>query len=203
MGLHQIASESIRFTVNGKKTIIRYYQCPEGNRVCQFNKLDETSKQMIHEKLTESQAIVGGTNFFLTLLEDIRQSKPSPLLSKRCEYKTQHAILTWNKAIFKENLQLLGTAIQTRTIDKDGKHQAILPDDTSDKNYKNLLNMLRSLKPLVFSLRSSDPKEDKILTFSPFEIQGETTRINLLFAAVFFCHPDFAKEALKYKARES
>ena len=161
--------------------------------MCDFNNLDDAAKSAYHKQLTKCADAFGGTNFFLQLLEAIRKTKPHPLTAKHSEFRFSRGIVKWEKVIFKDKFTLL-TAIRV-TENEDGN---LLPAE-DDKSYKKVMNLLRTLQPIVFEVFPKNQKDGEGFSFHAFDIvDKEITRINPVFDALFFCSVDTIKKVLSY-----
>ena len=101
--------------------------------------------------------------------------------------------ITWNKAIFNDKLQLLLKARQN-----ESKQDNLLPNK-DEKNYKKVLNVVRTLKPIVFQVKPADPQDGSGFFFQAFNIIDENkTKLNPVFDALFFCSIDTVKKVLNY-----
>ena len=161
--------------------------------MCNFNELSDEEKKIHHEKLLQCANNFGGKNFFLQLLEAIRETKPHPLTASNSEFSIELGTITWNKVIFNDKLQLL---IKARV--NESKQNNLLPDKEV-KSYKKILNVVRTLKPIVFNVKPADKESGSGFYFQPFEmIDEETTKLDPLFDALFFCSIDTVKKALNY-----
>ena len=166
--------------------------------MCNFNNLDTAAKTAYHNQLLKCAESFGGVNYFLQLLEAIRKTKPHPLSAKHCEFRFSRGIVKWDKVIFKDKLTLL-TAIRVSENDDDN----LLPPE-EDKRYKKVLNLLRTLQPVEFTVLPKNNKDGEGFTFHAFDvIDKETTRINPVFDAVFFCSVDTIKKVLTYAPKAS
>lgn len=164
--------------------------------MCDFSNLDETQKQAYHEKLLHCANRFGGKNFFLQLLEAIRETKPHPLTAKNSEFAFPLGSIKWNKVIFNDKLQLL---LKVRL--GESKRGNLLPEET-DKSYKKVLNLVRTLKPVVFTVKPECKEDGSGFFFQPFEVIDEhTTRLNPVFDALFFCSIDTVKKVLNYEPK--
>jgi len=164
--------------------------------MCDFNTLDDESKLSYHHRLTAAAKAFGGTNFFLQLLEAIRATTPHPLVAKNSEFNFPIGSIKWNKVIFQDKLTLL---MKIRIEQKEDDN--LLPSK-DDKQYKKVLNLVRTLKPLTFTVKPENPEDGDGFTVHPFAIIGETTTtLNPLFDALFFCSVDTVKKILNYKPR--
>ena len=164
--------------------------------MCDYNSLSEEEKLHYHNLLLEAAEKFGGKNFFLHLLEAIRETKPHPLIAANRTFSMELGEIKWNKTIFKDKLQLLQ---QVRL--EEGQRNNLLPE-VSDKRYKKVLNLVRTLRPIVFHVKPADKENGPGFFFQPFEVIDEqTTRLNPLFDALFFCAIGTVKKLLNYEAR--
>lgn len=163
--------------------------------MCDFNTLSDEEKKMHHEKLLECANKFGGKNFFLHLLEAIRETKPHPLTNGHMAFEIELGTVTWNKVIFNDKLQLLLKARQN-----ESKQDNFLPLK-EEKNYKKILNVVRTLRPIVFHVKPAHSEDGPGFFFQPFDVIDEhKTKLNPVFDALFFCSVDTVKKVLNYKA---
>jgi len=161
--------------------------------MCDFNALTEEEKRHYHTLLLEASEKFGGKNFFLHLLEAIRESKPHPLVASNREFAMELGQIKWNKVIFNDKLQLLQ---KVRT--KESEQGNLLPEEEA-KNYKKVRNLVRTLKPIVFHVKPASKENGSGFFFQPFDVIDEkTTRLNPLFDALFFCAISTVKKILNY-----
>jgi len=166
--------------------------------MCDFNNLDENEKEKYHKMLNECAESFGGVNFFLQLLEGIRKQKPHPLTAKHSEFKFSRGHIRWEKVIFKDKLTLL---LKVRV--NESKNGNLLPSK-DDKNYKNVMNLIRTLNPIEFVVTPKNLNDGEGFSFHAFDkIDEETTRLNPIFDAMFFCSVDTIKKVLSYTPREA
>jgi len=164
--------------------------------MCDFNTLSDEEKLHYHTLLLDAAQKFGGKNFFLHLLEAIRTTKPHPLVAANREFTMELGQVKWNKVIFNDKLQLLQ---KVRT--KESEQQNLLPDEDAG-NYKKVLNLVRTLKPIVFHVKPANKEDGPGFFFQPFDVIDEkTTRLNPLFDALFFCAVDTVKKVLNYEPR--
>jgi len=164
--------------------------------MCDFNTLSDEEKKLNHEKLLQCANNFGGKNFFLQLLEAIRETKPHPLVAGNSEFNIELGSIKWNKVIFNDKLQLL---LKART--NESKQDNFLPD-SKGKNYKKILNVVRTLKPIVFHVKPAQKEDGPGFFFQPFDvIEEKTTKLNPVFDALFFCSVDTVKKILNYEAK--
>jgi len=164
--------------------------------MCDFNTLSDEEKLRYHTLLLETAQKFGGKNFFLHLLEAIRDTKPHPLTAANRTFTMALGEIKWNKVIFNDKLQLLQ---KVRT--KESEQENLLPD-VHAKNYKKVLNLVRTLKPIVFHVKPADKEDGPGFFFQPFDVIDEkTTRLSPLFDALFFCAIGTVKKILNYEPR--
>jgi hypothetical protein len=165
--------------------------------MCDFNSLDEAAKSALHQQLTQCVESFGGQNFFLKLLEEIRRSKPHPLTANNSEFRSSRGTVKWNKVIFKDKFTLF---VETRT--GEGERGNFLLDET-DKKYKKVLNLVRTLAPVTFEVKPKNLKDGEGFGLKAFDrIDEKTTRINPLFDILFFCSVDTAKKVLNHVPKQ-
>ena len=161
--------------------------------MCDFNALTAEEKKLYHDKLLQCANNFGGKNFFLQLLEAIRQTKPHPLTAGNSEFRIELGSIKWNKVIFNDKLQLL---LNARV--NESKQDNFLPDQ-NEKNYKKILNVVRTLKPIVFHVKPVVKEDGPGFFFQPFDLIDENkVKLNPVFDAVFFCSVDTVKKVLNY-----
>ncbi len=166
--------------------------------MCDFNNLDDANKLKYHEQLTECAMAFGGKNFFLQILEAVRKTKPNPLMAKSCEFRFSHGSIKWNKVIFQDKLLLL-----TKIRVNESKNGNLIPKQ-NDKSYKNIMNLVRTLRPIEFQVKPKQRKDGDGFTLQPFDVIDEnTTRLNPVFDAIFFCSIDTVKKVLNYAPKVS
>ena len=164
--------------------------------MCNFNELSDEEKKIHHEKLLQCANNFGGKNFFLQLLEAIRETKPHPLTASNSEFSIELGTISWNKVIFNDKLQLL---IKARV--NESKQDNLLPDKEV-KQYKKILNVVRTLKPIIFNVKPAETDSGPGFYFQAFDVvDNEKTKLDPLFDAVFFCSIDTVKKALNYEPK--
>jgi len=161
-----------------------------------FSALDDSEKTLNHTKLLECATAFGGVNSFLTLIEELRKTKPHALLAKDCEFRCHLGTIKWNKVIFEDKLNLL---LKARL--GESKKGNLLPDK-DDKAFKNVLNLVRALKPIEFVAKRKNIKDGEGFSLNAVDIKSdEVTRINPLFDALFFSSIDTVKKVLNYETK--
>jgi hypothetical protein len=161
-----------------------------------FNNLPDEQKAHYHEKLHEYAQRIGGVNFLLQLIEGIRETSPHPLTASSKELVLNSVKLKWNKVIFNDNLQLL-----IKTYENGGKGGNLLPKKEA-KGFKKTLNLLRMMKPIIFTVMPAHREDGSGFIFQPFEIVSETnTKLNFIFEILFFTSVANTKEILNYQVK--
>ncbi len=164
--------------------------------MCDFNLLTDEEKKLYHEKLLQCANNFGGKNFFLQLLEAIRVSKPHPLVAGNSQFDIELGTIKWNKVIFGDKLQLL---LKARV--NESKQDNFIPKP-DEKNYKKILNVVRTLKPIVFHVKPAHKEDGQGFYFQPFDVESENkVKLNPVFDAVFFCAVSTVKKILNYEAK--
>lgn len=160
-----------------------------------FNKLDETTKQKLHDETSSNANSIGGKNFFLQMIEDIKKEKPSPLLNKSGSFHFSKGKVTLTKSMFKDTHTLLFDAI--RREEKSGD----MLTGVSPKEYKSVMNMMRTLSRVQISVDSKDEEHITGFTFDILDTTEEKkTKVSFMFKLIFFYSVDEAKKALNYEA---
>lgn len=158
--------------------------------------MSSEEKGIYHKKILGYANNFGGKNFFLNLLEAIRETKPHPLISADSKFEIDLGTIKWNKVIFNDKLQLL---LKARV--NESEQDNFLPN-IKDKKYKKILNVVRTLKPIVFQITPRDTTVGKGFFIQPFDvIDKDKTKLNPIFDAIFFCSVDSIKKALNYEAK--
>ena len=162
--------------------------------MCDFNNLSEEEKLKFNLLLVETAQKLGGKGLFLQLLEAIRERKPHPIISGESTFRFAKANIAWNKVVFNDKLTLL---LKTRI--NESKQGNFLPHKDS-KQYKKVLNLVRTLSPIVFEVQ---PKEMDSFTINAFDkIDDDVTLLNPIFDAIFFCSISTIKKILNYEKRD-
>jgi flagellar biosynthesis/type III secretory pathway chaperone len=161
-----------------------------------FHTLNESDKKQHHDKILNLANNFGGQNYFLQLLESIREEKSHPLTASNHIFNIELGSISWNKVIF---TQTLNTLIKARI--NEGKQDNLLPKE-NEKNHKKVLNMIRTLKPIVFQVKPSNTNEGKGFFFQAFDITSkEKIKLNPTFDTLFFSSIESVKKVLQYKPK--
>jgi hypothetical protein len=161
-----------------------------------FNSLPDEQKEHYHEKLHAYAQRAGGVNFLLQLIEGIREASPHPLTATHRELSLSTIKLKWNKVVFNDKLQLL---IKIR--ENGGKGGNLLPKKEA-KGFKKALNLLRMMKPIIFTVMPAHREDGDGFIFQPFEIVSDSnTKLTFIFEILFFSSIGNVKEILNYKKK--
>ena len=112
-----------------------------------YNSLDDETKEHLRKQINDCAQSLGGKNYFLQLLEAIRAEHHHPLMAKDLSFRFNHGIVKWKKVIFKDKVQLLIKLLKNSEINEN------LMPKKGDKNYKTIMNLLRTLGPMKFKIR--------------------------------------------------
>jgi len=157
-----------------------------------YNSLDNSTKQNLKEQITNCAFEIGGKNHFLSLIEEIREERIHPLLSKDASFRFSHGLVKWGKVIFKDKVDLLVT------ITKDREKNKNLMLKKGDKNYKTIMNFLRTLGPITFEVQPKNKKDGDGFNLKAFDIVDEnTSHLNFMFDVVFFLPLYIVKKLFK------
>jgi len=164
--------------------------------MCDFHTLTDEEKKLHHEKLLHCANNFGGKNFFLQLLESIRETKPHPLISRNSEFSMDLGTIKWNKVIYNDKIKLL---LKARV--NESKQDNFLPNP-NEKNYKKILNVVRTLKPIVFHVKPAKKEDGSGFFFQTFErIDENKTKLNPVFDTLFFCSVATVKKVLNFEQK--
>jgi len=159
-----------------------------------YDSLTNEQKQQLQQTLEDYASKLGGTNALLTLIENIKDTKPNPLLNKTASFKYKDGTITWEKSIYKDTLTTLFNAI--RHEDKTGD----ILKDLSPKDYKNTMTMMKILKPITIKIKPNDETLEG-LEFPILDTSvAKNTKISYLFKTIFFYNVGSTKKAINFKA---
>jgi hypothetical protein len=161
-----------------------------------FNTLPDTTKASLHEAFVNAANSVGGQNFFLKMIEDVRAEKPNPLLNKSGSFHYSKGRISLSKSLFKETFSLLFDAI--RREEKKGD----MLNGIEPKEYKAVMNMMRALSKTTITVTPKDEAHGTGFSFTILDTSAQKqTKVTFMFKAIFFYHLDEAKKALKYETK--
>ena len=145
-----------------------------------YDSLDHGKKQDLKNQLIKYATLFGGKNHFLCLIEALRLAHPHPLMAKGACFRFNKGIIKWEKVIFKEKVNLLITLIR----DNDWNNN-LMPKE-GHRNYKTIINLLRTIGPMKFEVRPKNSKDGDGFILRPIEIiDNNTCRINFMFEVLF------------------
>ena len=163
--------------------------------MCDFNNLTDEEKLHFHTLLMTAANNYGGINFFLQLVEALRDASPHPLTSRHQDFLFDLGDLRWGKTIFNDKVQLIKETRLNRS-----KEESFLPA-IEEKKHKKILNLIRTLDPITFSVRPNLRDEGEGFDFKAFETdEKKNVTLTPLFEALFFCSLDTVKKILNHKA---
>lgn len=159
-----------------------------------FNNLSNEEKENLQQRLLNCANNFGGQNFFLQLIEELRNNPTHPLCSRHQDFLSEFGTIRWGKTIFNDKVQLTE---QLRSLrDETGN---ILPEK-GDKKYKRVFNLIRTLQPITFSVRPNLREDGEGFDFPAFEqIDENRTILNPIFEALFFSSIENIKKVLNHK----
>jgi hypothetical protein len=159
-----------------------------------FSDLPQAVQSKIHEELLASATALGGKNFLLQLIEDIKKEPEVPLILKERHFSFSKGFVQWNKSLYKDTVALLFDFMVKEEADEDFIAR-LKPKD--QKRYKNLF---KTLSPVILTIKPKNIKDGEGFSFAIVERSAsKESEVRLLFKALFFYHISFAKEALSYE----
>lgn len=158
-----------------------------------FNNLTTEAKESLHKEIVSNAMSVGGKNFFIQMIENLRAYKRNPLLGSSQVFQSERVKISWSKAIYEKNLKALLNAIKRE--DRDGD----MIEGLEGREYKETMNMMRTFKPIEFKIepKSSEDREGFKLSILDTS-ESRKTKISLMFKVIFVYNIEFAKKALSY-----
>jgi len=158
-----------------------------------FTDLSTEEQEAFHKELSACTEKLGGRNFLLQLIEDVKAEKESPLTSKEKRFSFSKGSVQWNKSIYKDTLDLLFKAI-ARSEREEGFMEGL-----KEREQKRMENMLKTLSPVSLQIKPANAEDGEGFAVSIVQrVEGKTSNITLLFRTLFFYNVDFAKKALGY-----
>jgi len=156
-----------------------------------YNSLDDVAKADLKKQLEECAQAIGGKNYFLQLLESIRDTRPHPLMAKNARFQFSQGNVKWQKVIYKDKVHLLIKLLG------DNQTTGNLMPKKGDKGFKTVMNLLRTLGPMKFEVKPKNKVNGDGFILHPFErTDNKTTHLNYMFDAVFFMPMHIVKKVL-------
>ncbi len=166
--------------------------------MCNFNKQNDDTKAFIHLLMQKCAEAVGGANFLLGLIEAMKEKKPNALIYSACKIDSKELTIKWNKIVFKDKFDILEEIVRSHKSSENQDFNLLKND--SLKKQKKILNMVKTLTPIEFTVVSKGTQGHEGFTFKIFEtVEEGYVKINPIFAAMFFCSTEYMKKALKYE----
>jgi len=158
-----------------------------------FNNLSHDEKLDLQKLLESNIEKIGGKFNFLTMLEDIRESKKHPLCNKTGKLHFKSGTITWDKHIFEDKINLL----KQISINCPDNNLLLIE---KEKLKKQLLNTIKTMVNLEFVVKNKNKKDGIGFCFKAFHIVNEDNiEFNPLFQIIFFDSINISKTILKYK----
>jgi len=165
--------------------------------MCNFDKQNDDTKLLIHLFMKKSADALGGTNFLLKLIESMKEQKPNALIHKNRFIKSDEATIEWNKTVFKDKFDVLEEIIRFHKSSEETNFNIL--ENESAKKAKKILNMVRTLSPVEFTITPLGRSEHGGFNFKVFDkVEDNFASLNPIFVAMFFCSTEFTKKALKH-----
>ena len=165
--------------------------------MCNFNKQNEDTKLLISLFMQKAAQNVGGNNFLLLLIEAMKLKKPNALMLKECQVASNNTIIKWNKKVFKDKFEVIEEIVTLHRSSQNPDFNILNHENT--KKRKNILNMVKTLAPIEFTVTPQNPNDGGGFNFKVFDnISDDNVQFNPIFVAMFFCSIEFTKKSLKY-----
>ena len=154
-----------------------------------FTDLSEKQKTQLHEEITTHAKSIGGEKIFLQMIEDIRKDGGVELLGdKSTKFRFNGGNMSWSKYIYQDTFALFLKAL---------KSEGDMFDGLKVKQQKSVLNMLKTLKPVIIRIKPKNMKDGEGFTLSIVETDNkDKASISLMFKIVFVYDEEFAKKLL-------
>lgn len=166
--------------------------------MCNFSKQSADTKALIHLLMKKCAEAVGSPNFLLGLVEAMKEKKPNALIVTACKVDSKELKISWNKIVFKDKFDILEEVVRSRKSSENQEFN-ILENDSLKKK-KKIINMVKTLAPVEFTVIVKNSPEPAGFNFKIFEkIEENYVTVNPIFAAMFFCSAEYMKKALKYE----
>ena len=155
-----------------------------------FNNLEHEEKLEIQKLVFDCMEKIGGRNYFLGMIESVKEAKQHPLLNKTSKCHFENGTIQWGKEIYKDKVITLKNMLIEN--DKDN-----ILDCSDEKMKKNINNVVKTLGKLEFTIKT---KETEGFTFKPFNtISADNVELDPLFQIIFFDSLNNTKRILTYK----
>ena len=166
--------------------------------MCNFDKQNEASRAFLSLFMKKSAEALGGVNFLLNLIETMKTNKPNALLAKNKYIKSSEATIQWQKVVFKDKFDILEEVVRSHKSSEEPNFNIL--ENESAKKAKKILNMVKTLAPIEFTITVNGLNDNEGFNFKIFDkVEDDYVSVNPIFVAMFFCSIDFTKKALAYK----
>jgi len=150
--------------------------------------LSDKQKSQLHDEITSYAKNIGGEKVFLQMLEDIREEGVELLADRSTKFRFNGGNMSWNKYIYKDTFTLFLDAL---------KSEGDMFDGLKAKKQKSILNMLKTLKPVIIKVKPKNMKDGEGFTLSIVETDNkDKATISMMFKIVFVYPVEFAKKLL-------
>jgi hypothetical protein len=164
-------------------------------KLMNFKKLTKEQQENLYTEFLSSATSLGGKNRFLKMVESVKIETESPLLNKERNFKFSNGKISWNKSIYKDTLHLLHNSMKKE--EKDGD----IFIDLNPKDYKAVMNMVRTLKPIQITFQPKNYEDGNGFILAILDTsENRKTKVTTLFKAIFLYHIAFIKEVLSFKS---
>jgi hypothetical protein len=156
-----------------------------------FKDLSDKNKQQLQSEMLSHAKSIGGEDIFLNMIRDVQAEGIELLSDRSTKFRFEGGNMSWNKYIYKDTFALFVEALDM---------QGDMFDGLKAKKQKSMLNMLKTLKPVIIRVKPKNMKDGEGFTLSIVEtdIKDKAT-ISLMFKIVFIYSEEVAREILKYK----
>ena len=155
-----------------------------------FNKLSHEEKLEVQKLVVDCMDRLGGRNYFLAMIEDIKEAKQHPLLNKTSKFHFKYGTISWGKEIYKDKV----VAIKNMLIKYSDDNILAIKDE---KLQKEIRNSIKTMGKLIYTISIKDGNE---YTFNSFNtISEDNVEIDTMFQIVFFDSINNTKYILDYK----
>ncbi|BFU78219.1 hypothetical protein ALC152_14340 [Arcobacter sp. 15-2] len=155
-----------------------------------FNNLSHEGKLEIQKLVLQCMNAVGGRNYFLGMIENIKASTQHPLLNKTAKYHFENGTISWKKQIFKEKV----IALKNMFIQHNEDNLLLIKNEKLNKEIRNCIKTMGKLEFVI------QPKEGNEFLFTPFNtISEDNIESNPIFQIIFFDSINNTKRIIDYK----
>lgn len=155
-----------------------------------FNNLSHDEKLDVQKLVIDCMDTLGGRNYFLGMIEDVRDGKQHPLLNKTSKFHFKHGTITWGKEIYKDKVM----AIKNMLIKYPDNNLLAIQDD---KLQRDITNCIKTLGKLTYTINIKDGND---YTFKSFNtINKDNVELDTMFQIIFFDSINNTKKILDYK----